>query len=113
MAGDAEWVALCGAMGRPELAADERFATMRARLSRQDELDELIGTWTRHEDRKQLMHGLQAAGVAAQAVYTIADLVQDDHVRSRGIIETVPGPASFTSGADLSMNALNAAKSRA
>ena len=48
IAGNADRVftRLCGAMGRPELAIDERYATHLARGTNMVELDELIGAWT-------------------------------------------------------------------
>ena len=36
---------LCGAMGQPELATDDRFANHVARGRNQDELDKIIGAW--------------------------------------------------------------------
>ncbi|WP_206208961.1 CoA transferase, partial [Vogesella mureinivorans] len=44
---DAVFARLAAAMGRPELASDDRYATHRARGARQEELDALIGEWTR------------------------------------------------------------------
>src|SRR3546814_10684789 len=44
---DGVFARLAAAMGRPELASDERYATHRARGTRQEELDALIGEWTK------------------------------------------------------------------
>ena len=44
---DAVFARLCEAMGRPELADDERFATHGARGANMAELDELVAAWTR------------------------------------------------------------------
>ena len=46
---DGEWLALCEAMGRPELAEDPRFAGVLERLEHEQELDALIGEWTSSE----------------------------------------------------------------
>src|SRR3546814_10545245 len=43
---DAVFARLCQAMGQPELATDERFATHGARGDNMTELDELVGAWT-------------------------------------------------------------------
>ena len=48
---DSVFARLCEAMGRPELATDERFATHVARGANMDELDELIGGVDRHARR--------------------------------------------------------------
>ena len=42
---DTVFARLCQAMGRPELAGDDRFATHGARGRNQDELDKIIGAW--------------------------------------------------------------------
>src|SRR3546814_14799775 len=43
---DGVFARLAAAMGRPELASDENYATHRARGARPAELDALIGEWT-------------------------------------------------------------------
>src|SRR5581483_9801151 len=65
---DAQFRALCGAMGRPELARDRRFATAVARWRHQDALDAEIAAWTRERDVLDLFHRLQDAGVPAGPV---------------------------------------------
>ena len=44
---DEQWRALANAIGRPDLAADERFATVVGRMRHHDELDAAIAAWTR------------------------------------------------------------------
>ena len=43
---DSVFARLCEAMGRPDLAVDERYATHGARRANAAELDELIDAWT-------------------------------------------------------------------
>ncbi len=74
----AEWQSLCAAMGRPELAADPRFATFAARKSNEDVLDAEIGAWTRERDAWQVMHQLQGAGVMAGVVEDLEDMLVGD-----------------------------------
>jgi crotonobetainyl-CoA:carnitine CoA-transferase CaiB-like acyl-CoA transferase len=62
---DAEWQALVEVAGHPEWATHDRFATLDGRLAHQDELDRCLTGWTLGHDRYELMHRLQAAGVAA------------------------------------------------
>ncbi len=87
--GDEEWRALCAVMERPELADDPRFATATARKAHEDELDYLIAAWTGSRDRYEVMHRLQAAGVAAGAVRTTRDLFADPQLLARGFFEWV------------------------
>src|SRR5207245_222173 len=65
---DGEWQALAVAMGQPELADDPRFARAETRRANMDELDGIIGVWTRDKDARDLMRGLQAMGVPAGEV---------------------------------------------
>jgi crotonobetainyl-CoA:carnitine CoA-transferase CaiB-like acyl-CoA transferase len=70
---DADWQAVAAVAQRPRWLDDTRFATFPARLQHQDELDELIADWTIEQDRYELMHALQGAGVAAGVCQTAAD----------------------------------------
>jgi benzylsuccinate CoA-transferase BbsF subunit len=82
---DAEFAALCGAIGQPDLALDERFATAAARKVNEDDLEAIVSGWTRDRDRWDVTRVLQAAGVAAYPAMTSADLLADDHLAARGL----------------------------
>ncbi len=77
---------LCGAMGRPELADDPRFATHTARGKHQDELDALIGAWAKEHDSAGVLALCAEAGVVAGPVNTVADVVADPQFRARGMV---------------------------
>jgi crotonobetainyl-CoA:carnitine CoA-transferase CaiB-like acyl-CoA transferase len=90
---DAEWRGLTDVMGRPAWASEARFATQEARFANQDALDPLIADWTRDKDRHELMHRLQAAGVAAGAVQTAQDTNDHDpQIASRGLFFELDHP---------------------
>ncbi|MDP6511697.1 MAG: CoA transferase [SAR202 cluster bacterium] len=74
VANDEDWNRLCNAIGRPELATDARFATDAARREHEDELDELISTWTRQRDAWDVMRTLQSQGVMAGVVSDLEDM---------------------------------------
>ena len=75
---DRQWASLVEAMGSPEWARGNKFSSNRERLRNQDELDEYIGGWTRAYDPIDLMLLLQAKGIPAGAVQTIADRMERD-----------------------------------
>lgn len=92
---DAEWRALCGAIGRPDLAEDPRFATRAARSAHETALDLALGDWTGRHDAEEVMAALVAAGVPAGVVQDGRDLVErDPHLRARGFYETVEHPVA-------------------
>jgi formyl-CoA transferase len=76
-------------MGRPELAADPRFAAERDRRANQDELDALISAWTAELDKWEVFEQLQAAGVPCGPVLTAPEVFVDSHLRARGFFERV------------------------
>jgi benzylsuccinate CoA-transferase BbsF subunit len=80
---DAEWQALCDAIGKPELAKDDRFDTMAKRMQHSIALDAIITGWTAPRDARQVMETLQSAGVPAGVVATGRDLHEDPQLRHR------------------------------
>jgi crotonobetainyl-CoA:carnitine CoA-transferase CaiB-like acyl-CoA transferase len=83
-ANDDEWRALCGAMGKPELADDIRFATLPDRKANEDELEMLIMEWTLQHDPFEVTEILQAAGVAAYPTMMNRELTESEHLKGRG-----------------------------
>jgi crotonobetainyl-CoA:carnitine CoA-transferase CaiB-like acyl-CoA transferase len=89
IAGNADTVfaRLCDAMGRPELAVDERYATHVARGEHERELDAIVGEWTSTMTSDDLLALLRAHTVPAGRVYTAADMLRDEHYAARAMIE--------------------------
>jgi formyl-CoA transferase len=77
---------LCAAMGRPELAADDRFANHVARGRNQDELDKIIGDWAAQRQPGNIIATLSEAGVISGPINTVAEVVEDPQLRARGMI---------------------------
>lgn len=77
---------LCQAMGRPELATDERFVDHLARGRNQDELDKLIGDWAAEREPQDIIATLSEAGVISGPINTVAEVVQDPQLQARNMI---------------------------
>jgi crotonobetainyl-CoA:carnitine CoA-transferase CaiB-like acyl-CoA transferase len=73
-----QFEALCALMGQPALALDPKFATNEARVANQDELDAIIGRWTRPRRRYDIMEKCQAAGIISAVVQSAEDRVEYD-----------------------------------
>lgn len=86
---DAQFTALCGVMGWPELAADVRFADVVSRYRNQDALDELISEWTREQAKAAAAEALQAVAVPASPVQSVPEVFADAQLRARGFYESV------------------------
>jgi len=89
---DAEWQALAGAIGRPDLAADAALATRAGRKAQEDLLEAAIGAWTATRPAADAAAALRAAGVAAQAVASTKDVAEDARLAQRGFWVELPHP---------------------
>jgi formyl-CoA transferase len=83
---------LAEAMGQPELAEDERYATHSARGKYQKELDGLINEWTRTIPLTELEEQMNEFGVPCGLIYKAEDMLQDEHFIAREAIVEVEHP---------------------
>jgi crotonobetainyl-CoA:carnitine CoA-transferase CaiB-like acyl-CoA transferase len=81
---------LAAAMGQPELAYDARFARALERNRNSGELDAIIADWTASQPLEEIERTLEAAGVPATRIYTIADIFKDPHYTARRSIVSAP-----------------------
>ena len=88
---DRQWLALANLIDS-DLAIDQRFATIAQRKAHEDELETLIAQWTSQSDRWEITHTLQELGIAAFPTMTTEDIVNDSHLRARGLIEHLAHP---------------------
>jgi crotonobetainyl-CoA:carnitine CoA-transferase CaiB-like acyl-CoA transferase len=84
-----EWASLAAAIGRPELAQDERYSTSAGRMEHHDEIDAIIADWTSNLEHRDAARLLQAAGVPAGAVLDVSEIYEDPHLDVRGFFEAV------------------------
>jgi len=89
---DSGFQRLCAAMGRPELASDERYVTHTKRWENIDELNALIADWILNQPEDELKAKLDEAKLAYSFIYGIDDIMSDPHYEARGSIATVEHP---------------------
>jgi len=89
---DEEFARLAGAMNRPGLADDARFADMASRKENEVELNRIIDSWTRLRDRDWLVSEFCRAGLAAAPSRDWKDLYADRHLQERGAFVSVDHP---------------------
>lgn len=80
---------LCEAMGQPELANDERYATHTARGAHQQELDGIIEDWTRTLTLNEVDTLMQEHGVPAGRIFRAPEMLADPHFEARDAIVDV------------------------
>ena len=86
---DSVWRRLAEAMGRPELAADERYATHIARGEYQEELDDVIAQWSATLDSEALHAVLNEHDVPNGKMYRAPEMLADSHFAAREAIAWV------------------------
>jgi crotonobetainyl-CoA:carnitine CoA-transferase CaiB-like acyl-CoA transferase len=81
---EAQWAALCRVLRAEDLAADARFADMRARRQHRRELDAALARSTAAWDQMELFHALQAVGVPAGPVQDDGQCFRCPQLAARG-----------------------------
>jgi benzylsuccinate CoA-transferase BbsF subunit len=89
---DTEFAALMQVIGRPELAVDRRYKTMKARKRNERSLNTIIEEWTRERDRDWMVSEFCKAGIAAAPSRDWQDVYADPHLRSREAFIKVEHP---------------------
>ena len=71
------WQLLCQAIGRPELAADRRFATFADRDANRDELEPILESAFLERGSEEWLAVLRKAGVPSSAVNSVLEAVEE------------------------------------
>lgn len=91
---DGQFRKLCGLLGRPELADEPDFRTNPGRVSNRERLVPIVADLIRPWTRDALLAGLEAAGVPAGPINSVADVFDDPQVRHRGMQVSLPDDAA-------------------
>lgn len=89
---DEEWQSLCKVMGNPSWTKDPKFSTFLDRKRNEEQLDELIGKWTRNFDAHEVMVKLEGAGVAAGPVQDLEEVYSDPQLAYRRHFQPLKHP---------------------
>lgn len=93
---------LAKAMGRPELATDDRYATHTQRGIHAEELDDLIAAWTASLDAEVLEQIIDDHAIPRGRIYTPEDILNDEQYAAREMVtrldvEGYPAPVPMPS----------------
>lgn len=83
VANEDQWASFRKVIGNPEWTNDAKFAILSNRKENEDELDRLVGEWTKDYAPEQVMEIMQKAGVPAGVVKTCEDLLNDPQMNHR------------------------------
>jgi crotonobetainyl-CoA:carnitine CoA-transferase CaiB-like acyl-CoA transferase len=85
---------LCAAIGRPEIATDERYKSHRGRARHRAEVNGIVGAWVRERTCDEILRALgpDGADVPCARVARPDELIDDAQLQARGMIERHPHP---------------------
>ena len=79
---DDRWPAMAEAIGRPEWAGNPGFNSLAGRRSENEQIESAVCAWTSSLSKWEAAERLQAAGIAANAVEDLRDMMDlDEHFR--------------------------------
>ena len=87
--GDSIFKRLCEKMDRPDMAQDARFANNAGRVEYEEEIDAVITRWTGSMDSSAALSLLEQARVPSGPIYSVADMMVNEHFIARGLFEEV------------------------
>ena len=90
---DSQFASFCKVAGRPELAADSRYATMPGRITNRAELIPLLREIFRQRPSGRWLTELEASNVPCGPINDYKDVFEDLQVRHRGLKIEIPHPA--------------------
>jgi len=89
---DANFGRLCRAMGRDDLLADPRYATLARRSEHADEINGIVAAWTATRSAAEIEAVCIEHDVPVGTAYTAADIFSDPHMAARGDLVAVDDP---------------------
>ncbi|CAL94540.1 CaiB/BaiF CoA transferase family protein [Azoarcus olearius] len=89
---DGQFARFCTEAGAPELAADPRYATNKARVENRNTLIPALKRLTIERSTADWVAALEALAVPCGPINTLADVFADPQVQARGLKVTMPHP---------------------
>jgi formyl-CoA transferase len=86
------WNTLFNTLDRRDVFDDPRFKDRKAQLENAEALSQIIEEWTGKRTKHEVMKIMGEAGVPCGAVLDSVELLNDPHLRERGMIVTVDHP---------------------
>jgi crotonobetainyl-CoA:carnitine CoA-transferase CaiB-like acyl-CoA transferase len=93
-----DWESLLGVMGREDLAAHPDFGRVEWRIVHNDEVDRLVGEWTRERGAQEIVERLRAADVPCAEVRTPQQAIDSPQLRARDMVRPLLAPDGRDTG---------------
>jgi formyl-CoA transferase len=86
------WDTFFKTIGRPEVADDRRFTDRKQRRENIEVLTQIVEEWTSPRTKHEVMKIVGEAGVPCGAVLDSVELLENPHLRERGMMVTIDHP---------------------
>ena len=96
VANNSLWKQCCAALGRADLAEDPRFATEASRVENRAALAPILEEIFAARTADEWLKRLEAAGVPAGRIKSVAEVCESEHLKARGMIVSLPHPTAGT-----------------
>jgi crotonobetainyl-CoA:carnitine CoA-transferase CaiB-like acyl-CoA transferase len=93
---DGQFAKFCEVVGHAEWVSDERFATNGARVRNQQTLLPMVAEVLRRRPMAEWSALLERAGVPCSPINSVAQVLEDEQVRHRGMLLQIPHPLGGT-----------------
>jgi crotonobetainyl-CoA:carnitine CoA-transferase CaiB-like acyl-CoA transferase len=90
--GESFWPKIAAAIGRPELATDQRYATNIRRVERREEVQELVAAAIRQRTVAEWAAIFEANDVPHAPVLKVSEVLEHPQARARGMVTEVDHP---------------------
>jgi crotonobetainyl-CoA:carnitine CoA-transferase CaiB-like acyl-CoA transferase len=87
-----QWQNFCQVLGFPEIAADPRFETMKARLANYETLKPMIDRALSSITRAEVMSRMSEVGIPAGPINTVGEILEDPQILAREMVATLTHP---------------------
>ena len=87
--GDSIFVRLMQAVGRADMAGDEKYSTNANRVTHEQEIDKVLASWCSNLPLAEAMSILEVSRVPCGPVYSAVEMMADEHFNYRGLFEQV------------------------
>jgi crotonobetainyl-CoA:carnitine CoA-transferase CaiB-like acyl-CoA transferase len=93
---DELWGSFATALGHREALDDPAFASAQARRENYAQWEALVSSWVASKTRDELDAACRLTGISAASVRSLAEVIDDDHLRERGAFVDVEDPLAGT-----------------
>jgi crotonobetainyl-CoA:carnitine CoA-transferase CaiB-like acyl-CoA transferase len=93
---DSQFARLCEAIGREDLAQDERYATNPDRVANREDLVDILQQTFSERTADEWVERVRGAGVPCGPVNTLAEALADEHLSSTEMLREVEHPLAGT-----------------